>query len=70
MQPDHYTFASYESTGNALGLAGAWETTVNLRRHGYKTRLALRQITRTTLVQTVVATPPQRPTRAERGCSL
>jgi hypothetical protein len=67
MQPDHYTFASYESTGNALGLAGAWECTINLRRHGYKTRLATRQITRTTIVQTVVATPPARPTRAERG---
>jgi hypothetical protein len=70
MQPDHYIFASYESTGNALGLANAWETTVRLRRHGFKTRLATQQITRTTIVQTVIATPPVRPTRAERGCNL
>lgn len=68
MQPDHHTFASYENTSNALGLAGAWETTVNLRRQGYKTRLATRQITRMTRVQTVIATPPARPTRKERGC--
>ena len=25
MEPDLFTFASYESTGNALGLMYAWE---------------------------------------------
>lgn len=42
-EPDYLTFASYESTGNALGLAKAWECTVNRRRNGHRTRLATRQ---------------------------
>ena len=67
MEPDHYTFASFESTGQTLGLAAAWDTTLHLRRQGHKTRLATRQWGRF-IVHTVIATPPTRPTRAERGC--
>ena len=53
MEPDLFTFASYESTGNALGLMYAWECAVHLRRYGHKTRLATRQITSHTVVHTV-----------------
>jgi hypothetical protein len=60
--PEHYTFAD-----NVAGLTQAWETTLSLRRAGFKTRLATRQIAQTT-VQTVVATPPKRPNRKQRGC--
>jgi hypothetical protein len=64
MEVDHYTFA--DSTN---GLEFAWATSVHLRRFGYKTRLATRQWGRFT-VYTVIATPPPRPTRAERGCLI
>lgn len=66
MEPDHFTFATYESTGNALGLANAWDCTLQLRRAGHRTRLALRRIGNT-FVHTVVSEPPSKPTRKERG---
>ncbi len=61
---DHFTFAD-----NVAGLTHAFETTLSLRRAGFKTRLATRRIART-IVQTVVATPKKRPTRRERGLTL
>ena len=69
MEPDHFTFASYESTGNALGLANAWECTLNLRSAGHRTRLATRRIGNT-FVHTVVSEPPSRPNREARGCNI
>ena len=59
---DHFTFPDTEA-----GLTLALLTTLSLRRHGFKTRLATRQLTRMTVVHTVVATPPPRPNRAARG---
>ena len=61
MKPDLFTFPDTES-----GLSVAWDTTIALRRAGFKTRLAERQMSGYT-VHTVVATPPVRPTRKERG---
>jgi hypothetical protein len=62
---ENYTFPD-----NVAGLEAALETTLSLRRFGFKTRLAHRQLTRMTTVVTVVATPPKRPNRKERGCYL
>jgi hypothetical protein len=64
------TFASYESTGNALGLANAWQSVVHLRRFGYTgVRLTTLQWGAFTVHQ-VTGTEPVRPTRTERGASL
>jgi len=60
---DHYTFAD-----NAEGLTNALCVTLIQRLYGYKTRLAVRQLTRMTRVCTVIATPPERSTREQRGC--
>lgn len=60
---EHFTFADSET-----GLTLALLTTLSLRRHGFRTRLASRVLSRFP-VHTVVATRPTRPTRAERGCS-
>jgi hypothetical protein len=62
---EHYTFAN-----NVAGLEHALHTTLRLRARGFRTRLAVRQLTRMTRVCTVIATPPPRPNRAERGCLL
>jgi hypothetical protein len=59
---DCYTFPN-----NAHGLAHAWECALHLRAFSYATRLAVRQWGRYRVV-TVIAMPPERPTRAERGC--
>lgn len=64
MRPDIYTFPT-----DIAGLAASIETTLSLRRAGYKTRLVERVFSRTNVI-TVVATPPRRPTRRERGASL
>ncbi len=61
---EHHTFPD-TSTGIKL----AWDTTLSFRRHGFTTRLATRQW-RTFTVHTVIATPPKRPNRKERGASL
>ncbi len=52
---EHYTFAASET-----GLTHALLTTLNLRRHGYKTRLATRELCKFK-VHTVVATPATKP---------
>jgi hypothetical protein len=65
MMRDHYTFPD-----NVAGLVAALETTLSLRLSGFKTRVVHRQLTRMTTVFTVVATPPKRPNRKERGCYL
>jgi hypothetical protein len=67
---DHFTFAN----SNA-GLLHAFEIALSLRRFGFKTRLATRRLFtfptgEAGFVHTVVATPPTRPTRTERGCNL
>jgi hypothetical protein len=67
---DHFTFAD-----STRGLLSALEHTLHLRRHGFRTRLATRRLfTFPTgepgFVHTVVATPPVRPNRQERGCNL
>lgn len=61
---EHYTFPN-----SATALPLIIRTTLSLRRAGFKTRLVERQLTAHTVVQTVVATPPTRPTRRER-CTL
>ena len=53
---------------NEAGLVTCLELTLTLRRKGFRTRVATRQLTRLTRVYTVLATRPVRPTRAERGC--
>ena len=58
---EHYTFPN-----NAHGTAHAWECAVHLRAFGYVTRLATRQWGSYTVV-TVIAMPPARLTRKERG---
>jgi hypothetical protein len=54
---DRYTFAD-----SVTGLQHAFDTTLNLRRHGYKTRLATRELHHSSVftVHTVLATPPAR----------
>ena len=52
---EHYTFPN-----NAHGLAHAWECAVSLRRFGYRTRLATRQLTKVTTVRTVDELWPER----------
>jgi hypothetical protein len=52
-----------------VGLTLAWETSLSLRRAGFKTRLATRQWGPTT-VHTVVAEPPKRSNRKLRGAEL
>ena len=58
---EHYSFAN-----NAHGLAHAWQCALHLRAFGYATRLAVRQWGKYRVV-TVIAMPPARPTRKERG---
>ena len=65
MQPDHYSFPD-----TAEGLAFAWNVTLAQRHFGFKTRLAVRQLTRMTRVCTVIAAPPVRPNREARGCNI
>jgi hypothetical protein len=48
------------------GLRLAISTTLSLRRHGYKTRLAERKLSGFTVLS-VVATPPARLSRTQRG---
>lgn len=62
---EHYTFADSEQ-----GLAHALHITLSLRAYGYHTRLVTRQLTRKTRIHTVIATPPTRPNRDNRGCYL
>lgn len=61
---DRYTFAD-----NVTGLLHAWETTLSKRRAGLKTYLELSHVANTDLA-TVVAVPPKRPNRKERGAIL
>jgi hypothetical protein len=58
---DCYTFPN-----NAHGLANAWQCALHLHAFGYATRLAVRQWGRYRVV-TVIAMPPARFTRKERG---
>lgn len=58
---ERFTFSD-----SATGLALAFETTLSLRRAGFRTHLETSVYSRTT-VHTVVATPALRPTRKERG---
>lgn len=62
---EHFSF-----TSRPEGLLAAWEHALSLRAHGWKTRLAERnwRTSNGFNVVTVVATPPKRPTRTERGC--
>lgn len=53
----------------ASGLELILINTLALRRAGFKTRLAERLICGFPVLS-IVATPPARPTRAERGCNL
>lgn len=65
---DRYTFAD-----STTGLEHALEVTLVNRRYGYKTRLVTHTQTvgkETYTLHTVIATPPARPNRAERGCTL
>jgi hypothetical protein len=62
---EHFTFPA---TDNGLELA--LETTLTLRRNGFKTRLATRRFTGGTDVFTVVAVRPPTANRKERGCEL
>ena len=59
---EHYTFPN-----NAHGLAHAWDCALHLRAFGYRTRLATRLWKGKFVVHTVVAVPPERLTRKERG---
>lgn len=61
---ERYTFADSET-----GLEHAFSLTLSLRAFGFRTRLVTREYKGFTL-HTVVATPPRRATRRERGCSL
>ena len=61
---ERYTFSN-----EPAGLTLALYTTLRLRRHGFRTRLATRQWGKFT-VHTVLAMPPTRPSRAERGANL
>lgn len=68
MLKDRFTFAD-----SVTGLEHAFDTTLTMRRHGYRTRLETTTMNvgkLTFVLHTVVATPPPRPTRAERGCNL
>lgn len=63
MHTDLFTFAD-----SVVGAEHAFNTTLSLRRAGYKTRLAPRVMEGTTTrVLTVMATPAPRPSRKERG---
>ena len=61
---EHFTFPD-----TVEGLEHALHTTLTLRHFGFKTRLATRELSRF-IVHTVVAEPPTRPNRRERGCNL
>jgi hypothetical protein len=61
-------FFSFPNTD--AGLVQALHTTLSMRHQGFRTRLATRQLTRITQVVTVLATPPARPNRHDRGCDL
>jgi len=61
---EHHTFPD-----TVAGLELAWQVSVSRRRNGWRTRLATRQWGAFT-VHTVVAVPPKRPNRKERGASL
>jgi len=61
---DRYTFAD-----TVEGLLYALETTLTKRAYGFRTYLETHEIGHT-VVHTVVAVPPPRPNRAERGCAL
>jgi hypothetical protein len=69
METELFSFAD-----STTGLAHAFELTLTLRRNGFATRLETTTQTVGSLppftLHTVVATPPARPTRAERGCDL
>ena len=64
---DRYTFAD-----SFTGLEQAFHTSLHLRRHGHRTRLVTHSMTvgkmEPFVLRTVVAVPPLRPTRKERGC--
>jgi hypothetical protein len=66
---DRYSFPD-----SFAGLVHAWNTSVHLRRYGHSTRLVEVPITLTKgipgVMHTVIATPPARPNRAERGAVL
>ncbi len=62
---EHFTFAD-----SVTGLTLALETALSLRRFGFRTRLATRDFGHRFTVHTVVATPPRRPNRADRGCNV
>ena len=61
---ERFTFADDER-----GLVHAINRTLSLRAAGYKTRLVRHHLC-ATVVLTVVAVSPKRPTRRERGCEL
>jgi hypothetical protein len=66
---DRFSFAD-----SFTGLEHAFSLSLSLRRHEYKTRLVEVPILLTQgvpgILHTVIATPPPRPTRAERGANL
>ena len=64
METELFTFAD-----STTGLAHAFELTLALRAYGFATRLETTTFKGFTL-HTIVAEPPARPTRAERGCDL
>ncbi len=63
---DRYSFAD-----SITGLTHAFNTSLNLRRHGFTTRLVQIPITLCKgvpgIMHTVIAKPPARATRRERG---
>lgn len=65
--PNNAEHLTLPDTHAGVGLA--WDVTISLRRTGFRTRLATRQWG-ACRVHTVVAVPPKRPTRKERGASL
>jgi hypothetical protein len=64
MRQDTFTFPFTDA-----GLALAWDLTSGLRKAGYTTRLVERTLCGFK-VYTLLATPPRRPTRRERGAIL
>ena len=66
---ERYSFAD-----SITGLEHAFDTSLNLRRHGHRTRLVTVPIMLTQgvpgVMHTVISTPPTRPNRTERGCNL
>jgi hypothetical protein len=64
METEHYIFAD-----STTGLAHAFDLTLALRGQGFRTRLETTTF-KTFVLHTVIATPPTKPNRSERGCDL